>query len=164
MAVIITDMEFPKRCLDCQLMGREKMYCQLYPRKDLNVIRVVSEKPEWCPLKEIDERNAEDCISKARVNKIIDSPYFRQADKLIQIMNLPSAYPKSEKPSGKCKDCGHYEKCTNFCSKNYLDKVFREPNWFCADFAMMESEDNNAEQTYSGRGVKIYKEEIEDIY
>ena len=53
MAVIISDMEFPKRCLDCQLMGREKMYCQLHPRKDLNVVRVVSEKPEWCPLKEV---------------------------------------------------------------------------------------------------------------
>ena len=53
MPVIITDMELPKRCLDCQLMGREKMYCQLHPRKDLNVIRVVSEKPDWCPLKEV---------------------------------------------------------------------------------------------------------------
>ena len=52
MPVIITDMELPKRCLDCQLMGREKMYCQLHPRKDLNVIRVVSEKPDWCPIKE----------------------------------------------------------------------------------------------------------------
>jgi hypothetical protein len=55
MAVIITNMKFPKRCLDCQLMGREKMYCQLYSRKDLNVIRVVSEKPEWCPLKSVDD-------------------------------------------------------------------------------------------------------------
>lgn len=56
MAVIISNMKFPKRCLDCQLMGREKMYCQLYPRKDLNVIRVVSEKPEWCPLKELSDK------------------------------------------------------------------------------------------------------------
>lgn len=59
MAVIITDMKFPKRCLDCQLMGREKMYCQLHPRKNLNVIRVVSERPEWCPLKSTDEMIAE---------------------------------------------------------------------------------------------------------
>ena len=50
---VIIDIEMPKRCLDCQLMGREKMYCQLHPRKDLNVIRVVSEKPDWCPLKEV---------------------------------------------------------------------------------------------------------------
>lgn len=51
--MIQIDMEMPKRCLDCQLMGREKMYCQLRPRKDLNVIRVVNEKPDWCPLKEV---------------------------------------------------------------------------------------------------------------
>ena len=55
MAVIITDMKFLKRCLDCQLMGREKMYCQLHPRKNLNVYRVVSERSEWCPLKSLDD-------------------------------------------------------------------------------------------------------------
>ena len=52
---VIIDIEMPKRCLDCQLMGREKMYCQLHPRKDLNVIRVVSGKPEWCPIKSADD-------------------------------------------------------------------------------------------------------------
>lgn len=38
----------------------------------------------------------EDCISRADVNKIIDCPNFRQADKLIQIMNLPSVEPKAK--------------------------------------------------------------------
>ena len=54
MAVIITDMErVPTKCINCQLLGRDSMYCQLHPRKDLSLVDVVVDKPEWCPLKEV---------------------------------------------------------------------------------------------------------------
>ena len=38
----------------------------------------------------------------------------------------------------RCKECGHYEKCTNLCTKHYNEKVFRQPNWFCADAVKIE--------------------------
>ena len=37
--------------MDCQLLGRDKMYCTLYPRRDLDVITVATSKPDWCPIK-----------------------------------------------------------------------------------------------------------------
>ena len=53
---------------------------------------------------------------------------------------LKKVNPKSDKPSGKCKDCGYYEKCTNLCTKHDSEKVFRNPNWYCADFVRVEEQ------------------------
>ena len=49
--MIILDIDMPKSCMNCQLLGRDSMYCQVYPRKDLNLIKVANGKPEWCPIK-----------------------------------------------------------------------------------------------------------------
>ena len=49
--MIILDTDMPKKCMDCQLLGRDEMYCTLYPRKDLDVITVATSKPDWCPIK-----------------------------------------------------------------------------------------------------------------
>ena len=49
--MIIIDTDMPKKCMDCQLLGHDKMYCTLYPRKDLDVITVAISKPDWCPIK-----------------------------------------------------------------------------------------------------------------
>ena len=41
-------------------MIRDAMYCQVYPRKDLNLIKVANGKPEWCPIKcDIEDIKAE---------------------------------------------------------------------------------------------------------
>lgn len=58
MIILSTDM--PKKCMDCQLLGHDEMYCTLYPRKDLDVITVATSKPDWCPIKcDIDDIKAE---------------------------------------------------------------------------------------------------------
>lgn len=49
--MIVIDMDMPNSCMNCQLLGRDSMYCQIYPRKDLNLLKVVNDKPEWCPIK-----------------------------------------------------------------------------------------------------------------
>ena len=49
--MIVIDMDMPTKCMNCQLLGRDAMYCQVYPRKDLNLIKVANGKPEWCPIK-----------------------------------------------------------------------------------------------------------------
>ena len=58
--MVILDTDMPKKCMDCQLLGRDEMYCTLYPRKDLDVITVATSKPDWCPIKcDIDDIKAE---------------------------------------------------------------------------------------------------------
>ena len=49
--MIVLDMDMPIKCMNCQLLGRDAMYCQVYPRKDLNLIKVANGKPNWCPIK-----------------------------------------------------------------------------------------------------------------
>ena len=49
--MIILDMDMPTKCMNCQLLGRDMMYCQVYPRKDLNLIKVANGKPDFCPIK-----------------------------------------------------------------------------------------------------------------
>ena len=49
--MIVIDMDMPTKCMNCQLLGRDTMYCQVYPRKDLNLIKVANGKPDWCPIK-----------------------------------------------------------------------------------------------------------------
>lgn len=61
--MIVIDMDMPTKCMNCQLLGRDTMYCQVYPRKDLNLIKVANGKPDWCPIKcDIEDIKAE--ISK----------------------------------------------------------------------------------------------------
>ena len=58
--MIILDTDMPKKCMDCQLLGRDEMYCTLYPRKELDVITVATSKPDWCPIKcDIEDIKAE---------------------------------------------------------------------------------------------------------
>jgi hypothetical protein len=42
--------------MNCGLLGKEEMYCSIYPRRDLDIITVATTKPDWCPLVEIEER------------------------------------------------------------------------------------------------------------
>ena len=58
--MIVIDMDMPTKCMNCQLLGRDAMYCQVYPRKDLNLIKVANGKPDWCPIKcDIDDIKTE---------------------------------------------------------------------------------------------------------
>ena len=58
--MIVIDMDMPTKCMNCQLLGRDTMYCQVYPRKDLNLITVANGKPDWCPVKcDIEDIKAE---------------------------------------------------------------------------------------------------------
>ena len=58
--MIVIDMDMPKKCMDCQLLGHDEMYCTLYPRKDLDIITVTTSKPDWCPIKcDVDDIKAE---------------------------------------------------------------------------------------------------------
>ena len=58
--MIVIDTDMPTKCMNCQLLGRDAMYCQVYPRKDLNLIKVANGKPEWCPIKcDIEDIKAE---------------------------------------------------------------------------------------------------------
>lgn len=50
--VVIKDMEMPSNCMNCQLLGKEKIYCSIYPRKDLDIFAIAISKPNWCPLVE----------------------------------------------------------------------------------------------------------------
>ena len=52
----IKDMEMPICCMNCRLLGKEEMYCPIYPRRDLDLITVATSKPDWCPLVETEER------------------------------------------------------------------------------------------------------------
>lgn len=91
------------------------------------------------PLNECD-----DCIRRSDVDKLtcryLKEPTDNHVAFYEHLLDLPSVYPKSDKPSGKCKDCGYYEKCTNLCTKHDNEKVFRNPNWYCADFVMVEEQ------------------------
>ena len=49
--MIVLNMDMPNKCMNCQLLGRDAMYCQVYPRRDLNVISVANGRPDWCPIK-----------------------------------------------------------------------------------------------------------------
>ena len=58
--MIVIDTDMPTKCMNCQLLGRDMIYCQVYPRKDLNVMGVASGRPEWCPIKcDIEDIKAE---------------------------------------------------------------------------------------------------------
>ena len=58
--MIVIDMDMPTKCMNCQLLGRDAIYCQVYPRKDLNLIKVANGRPEWCPIKcDIEDIRAE---------------------------------------------------------------------------------------------------------
>ena len=48
--MVMLDIDMPTKCINCPLLGRDSMYCQVYPRKDLNLIEVTNSKPEWCPI------------------------------------------------------------------------------------------------------------------
>ena len=43
-------IDMPTKCVNCPLLGKDSMYCQVYPRKELNLIEVVNGRPEWCPI------------------------------------------------------------------------------------------------------------------
>jgi hypothetical protein len=51
--VAIKDMQMPSCCMNCGLLGKDEMYCSIYPRKDLDIITVATTRPNWCPLVEI---------------------------------------------------------------------------------------------------------------
>lgn len=48
--MVTLNIDMPTSCMNCPLLGKDSMYCQVYPREDLNLIDVVNSKPEWCPI------------------------------------------------------------------------------------------------------------------
>ena len=73
----------------------------------------------------LNECEAEDCISRKEVKKLIKSgisvdTYDDQDDVCKMIDNMPSVYPKSDKPVGKWISyrCGIYYVCSNCKERN----------------------------------------------
>lgn len=52
--IAIKGVQMPSCCMNCRLLGKEEMYCCVYPRRDLDVITVATNRPNWCPLVEIE--------------------------------------------------------------------------------------------------------------
>lgn len=93
-------------------------------------------------------------ISKSDVDRIIDCPYFRQADKLIQIMNLPPVTPQEPKT-------GYWIESSNgwMCSECNKDNTFDTnycPNCGAKMIKSQESEDKKEEIEYQ-RQVEQYQ-------
>lgn len=72
--MIILNTDMPKKCMDCQLLGHDEMYCTLYPRKDLDVITVATSKPNWCPIK-CDVNDVNDI--KAKIKMEITASWYK---------------------------------------------------------------------------------------
>ena len=49
--MVALDIEMPKKCMNCPIMDKEIIRCNIYPRKDLPFYKIITEKPEWCPIK-----------------------------------------------------------------------------------------------------------------
>lgn len=93
--MIVIDMGMPTKCMNCQLLGRDVMYCQVYPRKDLNLITVADGKPEWCPIKcDIEDIKAE-IISEAKMIGNIAKP-CKYNDALEKCLEIIDKYIKGE--------------------------------------------------------------------
>ncbi len=54
--IAIKGMSMPKSCRGCGLLGKEEMYCSIYPRKEIDIITVATARPDWCPLVELEGR------------------------------------------------------------------------------------------------------------
>ena len=59
-----------------------------------------------------------------------------------EVVILPSGFEVAKDRIVKCRECVHYEKSTNLCTKN-RDKVFHDEGWFCAD-GMKEATKENS--------------------
>ena len=80
--MIVIDMDMPTKCMNCQLLGGDRMYCQVYPRKDL----VANSKPDWCPIKcDIEDIKAE--ISNYKDDKIIHTERNEMIDIMLEIID-----------------------------------------------------------------------------
>lgn len=150
MAVII-DMNIPKYCKQCPMCMEVRdtfAYCMLlgYQLK----ITELDLKDGYCPLKEVKEFEAEDCISrkKAIISITACNGYSAQIEAL---ENLPSVLPKADKPIIYCRDCkwwkesdGTYDRGVHAESKCLMNtKTIYEGNGYCyLAEPKMESEDN----------------------
>ena len=83
--MIILDIDMPTKCMNCPLLGRDNMYCQVYPRKDLNIIEVVNDKPEWCPIKSSIEDIKAD-IQYARESPVGSYDYDNALDYALKVI------------------------------------------------------------------------------
>lgn len=66
--VAIKDIEMPSCCMNCGLLGKEEMYCSIYPRRDIDVITIATMKPDWCPLVEIEEHKVGKWLGRVAIN------------------------------------------------------------------------------------------------
>ncbi len=58
--MVALDIKMPTRCMNCDLLDKEIIRCSVRPRKDLPFYKIITEKPEWCPIKyEISEEEKE---------------------------------------------------------------------------------------------------------
>ena len=46
------DISMPKCCFECALLMRsgELVGCNIYPRRYISVLKVMEERPDWCPI------------------------------------------------------------------------------------------------------------------
>jgi hypothetical protein len=98
--IAIEGMSMPSCCMNCGLLGKEAMYCSIYPRKDLDVITVATTRPDWCPLVEIEERKVGKWINLSKAFDSSENPC--RCSVCGHILSFMNGYPKS----AYCPNCG----------------------------------------------------------
>lgn len=96
--IAIKDMKtLPSCCMNCTLLGKEEMYCPMYPRRDLDVITVATSRPDWCPLVDMQEH---------KVGKWIRVDHTKVKCSNCDITHLIAQYPHGV--IDYCPNCGSY--------------------------------------------------------
>ena len=110
--MIQIDMEMPRNCMECMIRtaGLCGLVCDFVIMPDNKDF-----KHPKCPLKELKECEAEDCISRTEAIEMFantedaDSCKWTTKGIIAELNDLPSVYPKSDKPSAKW--ISHGEHC-----------------------------------------------------
>ena len=101
--MIQIDIQIPKSCDGCPLCN-EYYICQANDN-DVEDYWDNSIKPKWCPLREVNECKADDCISRVHVCNLaydmseIDGEHYNKQHLVVDvddIRSLPSVYPKTD--------------------------------------------------------------------
>ena len=134
-------MDMPKSCNKCPMFDDRWDYptCFITQKSSGYNFPIHEKRMDFCPLKEVKECEAEDCISKEAVTEVIKrwiDGRCNQTGSLMDMINrLPSVYPKSDKPSDNqvtltfcqgtlkysCKDYVVYKK--DWLKSHYGDEI-----------------------------------------
>ena len=112
MAVIDTSLNIPSGCVRCEYCETRDDFKDSFCRKLRRCFVTqdyISYRLDDCPLKEVNECKAEDCISKNDAICIIQDMHgLARADVISDAVNriiaMPSVTPQEPK-TGHCKDC-----------------------------------------------------------